>query len=123
MIRILRQSRLLPLLLLLATPGLGGAWLQAAHPCPVDLPWLAGAEHAQQGSHHGTEPGNAPAGETCHCVGVCHVAGAALVATATRVAVLVVTSDPPAATPAPDLDPPVQLPSDRQPPATAPPLA
>jgi hypothetical protein len=40
MIRLLRRSRLLALVLLLATPALGGAWLQAFHPCPVDTPWL-----------------------------------------------------------------------------------
>jgi hypothetical protein len=123
MIRILRRSRLLALLLVLATPGLGGAWLQAAHPCPVDLPWLAGQHQGQHASHHGTEPGTVPAGEVCHCVGACHTAGAALLTTAARVAVLVLTGDRPASTPAPDLDPPVQRSTDRQPPATAPPLA
>ena len=123
MIRFLRRSRLLALLLLLATPGLGGAWLQAAHPCPVDHPWLAGEHQEQGGAHHGTGHGTAPDGPVCHCVGACHAAGAALLSTAVRITALVALGDRPTSTPAPDLDPPVQLASDRQPPATAPPLA
>ena len=118
MIRFLRHSRLLAIILLLATPALGGAWLQAAHPCPVDSPWLA----AQTGSHgahgeHGSEPG---AG--CHCVGSCAGAAVAVLAPATALST--------AAAPAPTARPhiawgapaPAPLPSDRLPPATAPPL-
>src|SRR5688500_715834 len=65
MIRLLRQSRLLALVLLLATPAAGGAWLQTVHPCPVDTPWLADhpGDHAEHGEHA------SPAG--CHCVGSC----------------------------------------------------
>jgi hypothetical protein len=123
MIRLLRRARLLPFMLLLATPGLGGAWLQAVHPCPVDTPWLAEHQQDQHASHHGTESGSIPTSQSCHCVGACHIAGAALLSTAAKVAALVVAGDRPVSTPAPDLDPPVQLSTDRQPPATAPPLA
>jgi hypothetical protein len=80
MLATLRRSRLLALaLLLLGVPGLGGAWLQVAHPCQQEMPWLAGqpvahgaddarnaaAGHAGHGSHE--DPG-------CHCVGACESA-------------------------------------------------
>lgn len=117
MIRTLRRSRLLALVLLLATPALGGAWLQAAHPCPVDAPWVLdqGAGHGDHGEH------SAPAG--CQCVGSC--AGAA----ATHLPPVAVV--PAAVLPAPAVPPrlaahdlaPAFRPSHRLPPATAPPLA
>jgi hypothetical protein len=116
MIPLLRRSRLLVLTLLLATPALGGAWLQAAHPCPVDSPWLA--EHEDGHGDHG-----APAGHgACQCVGTCAGAAVAVLAASTVL--------PPATAPAPAVRPrltpgvtaPGIRPSDRLPPATAPPL-
>lgn len=104
MIRLLRRSRLLALSLLLVTPALGGAWLQALHACPVDAPWAAGDEGAHAG-HHGTQE----SAGGCHCVGTC-----AGVATA---ALAVASILPPVAEPAP-----AARPSYRLPPATAPPL-
>jgi hypothetical protein len=89
----------------------------------VDTPWLAGHQEAQHASHHGSEPGSIPSGQTCHCVGACHIAGAALLSTGAKIAAVVVAADRPASTPAPHRDPPVQRSTDRQPPATAPPLA
>ncbi len=113
---------MLALALVLVTPALGGAWLQALHPCPVDLPWLeeqAGhqGEHAQ--GHHG-----APAGqpEGCHCVGSCSTAtGAPLAATPESAAVIASAPSLPPVFPARGDAPPLR-PSDRLPPATAPPL-
>ncbi len=43
----------LALTLLLAAPGLGGTWLSVAHPCPVDMPWLAQGGHAGHGARTG----------------------------------------------------------------------
>ena len=117
MIRILRRSRLLALILLLATPALGGAWLQAAHPCPVDSPPIA--DHASGHGDHGTE-GSAG---SCHCVGSCaSPVGAVLAAAAVLPPVAAPT---PVARPrlAPGAPSPTLHPSDLLPPATAPPLA
>jgi hypothetical protein len=115
MIRLLRRSRLLALALLLATPSLGGAWLQAAHPCPVDSPWLL--EH--EGSHGDHAQGGA---EGCHCVGSCTGATVAVVTGApllSSAAVPTPVSPPRLSHGAPA---PAVRPSDRLPPATAPPL-
>ena len=70
MLKLLRQCRALALTLLLAAPGLGGTWLSLAHPCPVDMPWLAEgpSDHSGQSSHgHGdTSSGSTT---SCNCVG------------------------------------------------------
>ena len=116
MIRLLRRSRLLALLLLLAAPAVGGAWLQAVHPCPVDTPWLA----AHDGEHtdhqdHATSTG-------CHCVGSCAGVSVAIVPAAPVLAARAIPTPlaPPrvsAGVPAPAVRP-----ADRLPPSTAPPL-
>lgn len=118
MIRFLRRSRLLALALLLAAPALGGAWLQALHPCPVDAPWAAG-----HGSDHGGQHGGDQEGGGCQCVSACTgVATAALAAAselppaAERVRPARPAFPPAAVTPAPRS-------SHRLPPSTAPPLA
>ena len=116
MIRLLRRSRLLALVLLLAPPAVGGAWLQTVHPCPVDTPWLAG--HSGDHAEHGEQA--TPAG--CHCVGSC---AGVTVAVAPGAPVLAIAPIPApvlrprvtAATPAPAVRP-----SDLLPPSTAPPL-
>ena len=116
MIRLLRRSRLLALVLLLATPALGGAWLQAAHPCPVDAPWAA--EH---GGDHGGQHGAPADTGTCHCVGSCAASAGSLLPAAA--AVTQVLADLPAA-PRPAsiaVLAPTLRPADRLPPATAPP--
>ncbi|MGH7526411.1 MAG: hypothetical protein ACREMX_06880 [Gemmatimonadales bacterium] len=121
MIRLLRRSRLLALVLLVATPGLGGAWLQAAHPCPVDTPWLAGG--GAHGEHHDSGPAGDNGHGFCHCIGSCSAAAIAVLPTAARLLSAAVAI-PAYATPfAPALAAPVAVPSDRLPPATAPPLA
>jgi len=103
MLASLRRSRLLALaLLLLGVPGLGGAWLQVAHPCQREMPWLA-AQGAAPGAHDASGAAAAHSGHGaavresgahashedpgCHCVGACESArgfaptvGAALVA-------------------------------------------
>ncbi len=122
MLHLLRHSRLLPLALLAATPGVAGTVLQAAHSCPAEAPWLAqggGTPDAQHHGTHGSEPG-APV--ECHCIGACHAAstwaapaGGPVIAIRelTRIAVLRPASA--ALAPAP-------LPYRFLPPATAPPL-
>ena len=122
MIRMLRRTRLLAAALVLVTPALGGAWLQALHPCPVDAPWdEASAGHQAEHSvgHHGTPAGHA---EGCHCVGSCSTAAGAVLAKATESPAVIASA--PAAQPTfpARADAPVLRPSDRLPPATAPPL-
>jgi len=116
MFRTFRRSRMLAVLLLLATPALGGAWLQAVHPCPVDTPWL---EHHGQGHDHEA----ASKGAACHCVGSC---SAASMAALPPVAVGVADFSSGVAAPAllvPRSDAPLPQPSELLPPATAPPLS
>ena len=125
MLRVLRRCRALALTLLLATPGLGGTVLSVAHPCPVDMPWLAGAEHsthATQPSHgHGDTP--ASSSNSCSCVGLCQGGTAVLLPATAHAAVTPATTGWTTSTSAPDTNPPAEHGSHRQPPATAPPLA
>jgi hypothetical protein len=118
MLRILRRSRLFALTLLLATPALGGAWLQAVHPCPVDAPWLA-AQGGHGGEHHGTP---ADASQGCHCVGSCSIAAGAPLAQPLETPVAITSTVGPPRSFAPRTHAPVLQPADRLPPATAPPL-
>jgi hypothetical protein len=116
MIRLLRRSRVLALALLLATPALGGAWLQAFHPCPVDTPSLE-----QHG--HGHEHGSTSKAESCHCVGSCSAASIAVLPTGAAE----FAAAPSGVSPRPRFvrraDAPRLQPSELLPPATAPPLS
>jgi hypothetical protein len=124
MLKLLRQCRALALTLLLAAPGLGGTWLSLAHPCPVDMPWLAEApsEHGGQSSHgHGdTSSGSTT---SCNCVGACQSAAATLAPVIAGPKILPVGAGWDASPSTPDSEVPVQLRLRRHPPATAPPLA
>jgi hypothetical protein len=126
MLRVLRQSRVLALTLLLAAPGLGGTWLSVAHPCPVDMPWLAQPsghpEHAAQ-SAHGHSDAPASSTDPCHCVGACQGATAALITLAAAPAVTTAVAGWNTAPSSPDSDSPAQPRLRRHPPSTAPPLA
>src|SRR6185503_10146275 len=92
--RALRRSRLLAGLLLLASPAAAGTILPVLHPCPVDMPWLAQAQHPAAGhAGHGVHqvvPQDAPAeahhGTTCNCIGSCTAASFALAPIAHQVA-------------------------------------
>ena len=128
MLRLLRRCRIPALTLLLAAPGLGGTWLSVAHPCPVDLPWLAPAGHAEHGAEgargthaHGGAPAEAPS--TCNCVGACQGGSAALISLPAGPVALVAPGGWNSSASAPHLEAPLQLRPHRQPPATAPPLA
>jgi|SRR5687767_8592263 len=120
MIARLRRIRLLAVLLLGGTPGLGGVAVQAFHPCPAEMPWLTGTggEHSH---HSGSDPATADteAGD-CHCIGSCSssapasASAPAVVSRAELVAVAARHRQPPSAV--------VLLPIDRFPPKTAPPL-
>jgi hypothetical protein len=83
--RLRRLARHLALPLVLLLPGLGGTWLQAAHPCPVEQGAVGHAGHggpsadlAGHGGHAAPHQGpddGAPAQDaehaTCTCVGAC----------------------------------------------------
>jgi hypothetical protein len=115
-IHLIRRSRLLALALLLATPALGGAWLQVAHPCPVDAPWAGHPDAGGHGDHD--SPGH---GETCHCVGSCAASAAAILTAAAAVSGMLDEAPAPPRPPRAALTVPALRPSDRLPPATAPP--
>ena len=70
----LRRSRPLALALLLATPGAAGMVLQAAHPCPVEAPWLSQPGDAPDAHHHGSHGSDSGVPVECHCIGACHAA-------------------------------------------------
>ena len=76
-----QRRRLVALLLLLLTPGLGGWAVQALHPCPT----------AAVGHHHGSdghEDGSGVPGHEsrCRCIGSCHATPAVEPASAPTVA-------------------------------------
>ena len=125
MLKALRRSRLLAVLLFAASPAIGGTVLPAVHPCPVDMPWLApDAGAASHGDHHQGQPGpaDAPHHETCNCIGSWNSGSAIAPPEPARVSAprLVVYSPVPfcAADSSLELSPPATL----LPPATAPPL-
>jgi hypothetical protein len=78
MVRLRRSGwfRLLAVVLMIGSPGLGGAGLQAMHGCTEQMPWLAGSgdvvpgSHDADSGHHGGHD-DAPAESGCHCIGDC----------------------------------------------------
>jgi hypothetical protein len=124
MMATLRRFRLLALIALFASPGVGGAAVQLLHQCPVaDAALGAGpAHHGGEGAgHHGSAPAS-PAGthEQCHCIGECSPAAVAVApASGSAVAIAIVAF---AVTPPASRDGvPAFAPSRFLPPATAPP--
>jgi hypothetical protein len=123
MLRRFRRLHLLAVVLMLGVPGLGGAWLQTLHPCPVDAPWIAqdasgGDSHSPGGGH-----GHAEGSDSCQCLGACV---AAFVAPAVRAAQLAQAPFYDWIAPAPPARAsflPAARPPHLRPPATAPPLA
>ncbi|HKT61637.1 MAG TPA: hypothetical protein VJQ46_16390 [Gemmatimonadales bacterium] len=76
-----QRGRLMALLLLLLTPGLGGWAVQTFHPCPSS----GAAHHHQSDGHH--ESSGAPEHESrCHCIGSCHATPAVAAPSAVTVA-------------------------------------
>ena len=121
MTRFLR-SPLAALVLLLASPGLAGVALDAAHPCPAIAPWLVQSVTGHHGDsgHHGSE---APDGEhECKCFGSClNAPDIRPVNAATTLAVTPLVAAA-VARPLHYALVPAGRPADRLPPATAPPL-
>ncbi len=122
MLRFLRRSRLVSFLLLLATPGVGGALVQAGHPCADKAPWTAEAPGAGGHQHHGPTDAE-PSGHPCECVGACQ-SSAAPVGPARLPAVVVASTlaEAPARF-APRAGEPPARPDRLLPPANAPPLS
>jgi hypothetical protein len=81
MLALLRRSRLLSSLLLLASPAGAGTVLPVLHPCPVDTPWLEGSPaRTGHAAHHAEAHGRSQTDRqehTCNCIGSC-LAGAVL---------------------------------------------
>jgi len=61
------RTRLAALALLLASPGITGLAVDAAHPCPEKAPWTV-----QETGHHHDAPASEP--HSCKCVGACQTA-------------------------------------------------
>ena len=115
----LRGFRLLALLLLIGSPGLGGSLAQALHPCTADMSWMASAGDAHGGHEHGKDASGDPSA-LCHCIGSC-AAAVPMVSPAAGPTIRIAAAF---AHPAPEPRPlaaPRDGPSDRLPPATAPP--
>jgi hypothetical protein len=125
MLQVLRQCRALALTILLAAPGLGGTWLSLAHPCPVDMPWLAQSGHSGHGAQDSHGHGDVPADSTtsCNCVGACQSASAALISVSGHSTVVASVAGWNSAPSSPDRDTPAQPRLRRHPPSTAPPIA
>ncbi|HEX5635016.1 MAG TPA: hypothetical protein VFX50_17355 [Gemmatimonadales bacterium] len=82
--RLRRLARHLALPLGLLLPGLGGTWLQEAHPCPVEhaaaghaghgAPAAEGSGHGQHvgaGDHGSQDGGTESQAPSCTCIGAC----------------------------------------------------
>jgi hypothetical protein len=124
MLAAIRRFRLLALIALFASPGVGGAAVQLLHQCPVANGALAGSAHhgGEGAAHHASAPAP-PAGshEQCHCIGECCPAALALVPTPGNPVAVSVVSFPLAPIAGPD-GVPFSAPFRFLPPATAPPV-
>ncbi|HEX9893774.1 MAG TPA: hypothetical protein VGA78_07605 [Gemmatimonadales bacterium] len=120
----MKRTRLASLLLLLASPALGGTLLPVLHPCPVDAPWtLAGGDHADHGNHH-PAPAPAPEGNShdCTCIDSCTPGPALVVAPDLRPVLPPAAFQPRLGPAGPDASLILAPTAERLPPATAPPL-
>jgi len=120
------RSRLTSLLLLLASPAVGGTVLPVAHPCPVDAPWLAQAAsggHEHSGHHQKSDTPAKHAGHTCTCPGACTAGLSIAVPTAFGSISLPATSVRTLASNADTAAGWTHAVLDRLPPSTAPPIA
>ena len=78
---LVQRGRLVALLLLLLTPGLGGWAVQALHPCPTAA---MGHHHGPDGRQGGSDVPDHKA--RCHCIGSCHATPAVQPSSAPTVA-------------------------------------
>lgn len=118
MIALLRRARSVALVLLLMSPGLGGMAVQAFHPCPSHMLMQGdGMHHAGGGSHDVPADGHS----YCHCIGSC---AATAVQASPGDGRMLAAAALPHSTPLAETTewPAPQLPLDRLPPSTAPPL-
>jgi hypothetical protein len=116
MLTMLRQSRLLALVLLLLAPGVSGSAVQWAHACPAESAQATTSDH----QHHDTGSDQSPA---CECIGQCTAAGVVLLPAAVIARAASIRPQSYRATPSGESFVPVGTPSDLLPPATAPPLS
>ena len=128
MLRLLRRSRLVPLLLLLAMPGVGGTLVQAGHHCGDKAPWSEhapghdAAQHAVHQHQADASPGSGAPGHPCECVGQCDRSAAGMVPLAAVPAIAVVPLETSGRLVAPGWSAPHTRPDRLLPPAIAPPL-
>jgi len=123
----LRRHPWLLVLMLLASPAVGGQLMPLLHPCEVAGAHQGhpGAGHGEAGHEaHGAGHGSAPSGETaqCTCLGDCAPVASASAPTAPEVAVFAANTPPIVAIVAVRVAlPPAAPPLQRLPPPTAPP--
>jgi hypothetical protein len=113
------------LLLLVASPGLAGLALDAAHPCPEKAPWTVSAETAAPADHRAGDehhPGEPAGHHDCKCVGSCQTAPAVRSVDADGILAFAAPVVDLGLRPARSALIPVGRPADLLPPATAPPL-
>ena len=123
MLGFLRRSRLIRLALLFVTPGVGGTVLQAAHPCPVEAPWLSQPGDASNAHHHGDHGSDTGLPVECHCIGACNAASTWAPPSGGPVVAIPQLTRVVSAQPSCTALAPASLPYRFLPPSTAPPLA
>ena|SRR5690349_89752 len=115
-----RRSRLLVLLLLLLSPGLGGWAAQVLHACPPGASHATG--HAADDCSKHPSPAHGGLGAECQCFGSCHASPSFQPATAPTVAAPIPSFALTVPRPAEPARPAASRLSPLHPPATAPPI-
>jgi hypothetical protein len=130
----LRRMRWVTLLLLIASPAIGGQVLPLLHPCEVQVERILEGDQAVQAAAHDhaghsgatpapTESHSEHGDQGCQCIGACHTPAVLAAPASAELAVLAVL--PPELRRASGLEadaPPASIILDRLPPSTAPPL-
>lgn len=132
MMAALRRMRWVTLLLLIASPAIGGQVLPLLHPCEVQVERVVEGDPALAPHDHGhgqhapapTESHSGHEGDGCQCIGACHTPALLAAPAAAELAVMAVLPPELRRAEAPQADtPPASIVLDRLPPSTAPPLA
>jgi hypothetical protein len=132
MIAALRRMRWVTLLLLIASPAIGGQVLPLLHPCEAQVERVIEGDQALASHDHGhsqhapapTESHSEHGDQGCQCIGACHTPAVLAAPASAELAVLAVLPPELRRAEAPEADaPPASILLDRLPPSTAPPLA
>ena len=116
------RSRLLLLLLLLLSPGLGGWAVQVVHPCSTDASQGPAVGHGGNDRSSHPAPARGSQGAECHCFGTCNAGPTFQPATAPTFAAPIPSFALTVRRPAEPERPVARRLTLLQPPATAPPV-